>query len=435
MTDKYWEEDIETMPREALQALQLQRLKKTLRIASHSPYYSKVFSECGISVEDIHSLADIRRLPFTTKADMRANYPFGLVAGDMRQDGVRIHSSSGTTGTPTVIVHSQHDLDSWANLVARCLYMVGIRKTDVFQNSSGYGMFTGGLGFQYGAERLGALTVPAAAGNSKRQIKFIQDFGTTALHAIPSYAVRLAEVFQEEGIDPTSTTLRTLVIGAEPHTDEQRRKIERLLNVKAYNSFGMTEMNGPGVAFECTEQNGMHFWEDCYLVEIIDPQTGEPVPDGEIGELVLTTLDREMMPLIRYRTRDLTRILPGQCPCGRTHLRIDRIKGRSDDMFIIKGVNVFPMQVEKILVQFPQLGSNYLITLDTLHNQDEMIVEVELSDLTSDNYLELERIRKEITRQLKDEILLTPKLQFVNKGTLPQSEGKAVRVRDLRNNQ
>ncbi len=434
MNGKYWEEDIETMPREALQALQVQRLRKTIRIAMNSPYYGKLYRERGITADDIHTVEDIRKLPFTTKADMRANYPFGLVAGDMREDGVRIHSSSGTTGTPTVIVHSQHDLDSWANLVARCLYMVGIRKTDVFQNSSGYGMFTGGLGFQYGAERLGALTVPAAAGNSKRQIKFITDFGTTALHAIPSYAVRLAEVFQEEGIDPASTTLRRLVIGAEPHTDEQRRKIERLLNVKAYNSFGMTEMNGPGVGFECTEQNGMHIWEDCYLIEIIDPETGDPVPDGEVGEMVLTTLDREMMPLIRYRTRDLTRILPGTCPCGRTHVRIDRIKGRSDDMFIIKGVNIFPMQVEKILVQYPQLGSNYLITLDTIHNQDVMIVEAELSDLTSDNYVELEKIRKDITRQLKDEILLTPKLQFVNKGTLPQSEGKAVRVRDLRDN-
>ena len=384
--------------------------------------------------DSIRSIEDIRKIPFTTKADMRANYPFGLVAGNMREDGVRIHSSSGTTGTPTVIVHSRHDLESWANLVARCLYAVGIRKTDVFQNSSGYGMFTGGLGFQYGAERLGALTVPAAAGNSKRQIKFITDFKTTALHAIPSYAIRLAEVFQEEGIDPASTTLKTLVIGAEPHTDEQRRKIERILGVKAYNSFGMTEMNGPGVAFECTEQNGMHLWEDCYLVEIINPETGEPVPDGEIGELVLTTLDREMMPLIRYRTRDLTRILPGTCPCGRTHLRIDRIKGRSDDMFIIKGVNIFPMQVEKVLVQFPELGSNYLITLETISNQDEMIVEVELSDLSTDNYIELEKVRKAISHRLKDEILVTPKVKLVKKGSLPQSEGKAVRVKDLRDN-
>lgn len=252
MNDKYWEEEIETMPREKLRELQLQRLKKTINIAANSPYYKQVFQKYGITADSIRSVDDIRKIPFTTKADMRANYPFGLVAGNMQEDGVRIHSSSGTTGTPTVIVHSQHDLDSWANLVARCLYTVGIRKTDVFQNSSGYGMFTGGLGFQYGAERLGALTVPAAAGNSKRQIKFITDFKTTALHAIPSYAIRLAEVFQEEGIDPASTTLRTLVIGAEPHTDEQRKKIERMLGVKAYNSFGMTEMNGPGVAFECT---------------------------------------------------------------------------------------------------------------------------------------------------------------------------------------
>lgn len=434
MNTRYWEEEIETMSHQNLQKLQLERLKKTISIAANAPYYKKVFQEHGITSESIRSLDDIQKLPFTTKADMRANYPFGLVAGNMKEDGVRIHSSSGTTGTPTVIVHSQHDLDSWANLVARCLYCVGIRNTDVFQNSSGYGMFTGGLGFQYGAERLGALTVPAAAGNSKRQIKFITDFKTTALHAIPSYAIRLAEVFQEEGIDPSCTTLKTLVIGAEPHTDEQRKKIERLLGVKAYNSFGMTEMNGPGVAFECKEQNGMHLWEDCYYAEIINPKTGEPVPEGEIGELVLTTLDREMMPLIRYRTRDLTRILPGDCPCGRTHIRIDRIKGRSDDMFIIKGVNIFPMQVEKVLVKFTELGSNYQIILDTVNNQDEMVVEVELSDLSTDNYIELEKIRKNITHQLKDEILVTPKVKLVKKGTLPQSEGKAIRVKDLRDN-
>ena len=434
MNNEYWEENIETMSREKLHELQLQRLKKTIGIAADAPYYKKVFEENNITPETVQTLDDIRKLPFTVKADMRANYPFGLLAGDMK-DAVRLHSSSGTTGAPTVIVHSQHDLDSWANLVARCLYMVGLRNTDVFQNSSGYGMFTGGLGFQYGAERLGALTVPAAAGNSKRQIKFIRDFGTTALHAIPSYAIRLAEVFEEEGIDPVKDTkLTTLLIGAEPHTDEQRKKIEKMLGVKAYNSFGMTEMNGPGVAFECKEQDGMHFWEDCYLVEIVDPKTLEPVPEGEIGELVLTTLDREMMPLIRYRTRDLTRIIPGKCPCGRTHIRIDRIKGRTDDMFIIKGVNVFPMQIEKTLMQYPQLGSNYLITLETKDNQDEMIVEAELNDLCTDNYIQLESLRKEITRQLKDEILLTPKLKLVKKGSLPQSEGKAVRVKDLRDN-
>lgn len=434
MNNTYWEEEIETMSREQLQALQLQRFKDTIATAANSPYYKKVFKERGITADSLQTIDDIHKLPFTTKADMRANYPFGLIAGDLGSDGVRIHSSSGTTGNPTVIVHSQHDLDSWTNLVARCLYMIGLRKTDVFQNSSGYGMFTGGLGFQYGAERLGALTIPAAAGNSKRQIKFITDFKTTALHAIPSYAIRLAEVFQEEGLDPASTTLKTLIIGAEPHTDEQRKKIEKMLGVKAYNSFGMSEMNGPGVAFECTEQNGMHFWEDCFFVEIINPETGELLPEGEIGELVLTTLDRNMMPLIRYRTRDLTRILPGKCPCGRTHLRIDRIKGRSDDMFIIKGVNIFPMQIEKTLVQFTALGSNYLITLETVNNQDEIIIEVELNDLSTDNYIELESIRKDILRQLKDEILVTPKLRLVKKGSLPQSEGKAIRVKDLRNN-
>ena len=434
MNNEYWEEDIETMSRENLRTLQLQRLKKTITIASHSPFYKKVFKENGITADSIKSLEDIRKIPFTTKPDLRANYPFGLVAGNMREDGVRIHSTSGTTGRPTVIVHSKHDLDSWANLVARCLYMAGVRKTDVFQNSSGYGMFTGGLGFQYGAERLGALTVPAAAGNSKRQIKFIQDFKTTALHAIPSYAIRLAEVMREEGINPADTTLRILAIGAEPHTDEQRKKIEKLLGVKAYNSFGMTEMNGPGVAFECKEQNGMHIWEDCFLIEIVDPKTGEPVPEGEIGEMILTTLDREMMPLIRYKTHDLTRILPGKCPCGRTHVRIDRLKGRTDDMFIIKGVNIFPMQVEKVLVGFPELSSNYLITLDTIGNQDVMTVEVELDDLNTDKYTEVDKIRKDIARLLKDEILLTPRINLVKKGTLPVSEGKAVRVKDLRHN-
>ena len=432
MNDKYWEEEIETMPHEKLRELQLQRLKKTINIAANSPYYKQVFQKYGITADSIRSVDDIRKIPFTTKADMRANYPFGLVAGNMQEDGVRIHSSSGTTGTPTVIVHSQHDLDSWANLVARCLYTVGIRKTDVFQNSSGYGMFTGGLGFQYGAERLGMLTVPAAAGNTKRQIKFITDFGTTALHAIPSYASRIHEVMEEMGIDPVrDTKLRTLVIGAEPHSEEQRRKIEKMLGVKAYNSFGMSEMCGPGVAFECTEQNGMHIWEDYYIVEIVDPQTLEPVPDGEVGELVLTTINREAMPLLRYRTRDLTRILPGDCPCGRHHKRLDRMKGRSDDMMILKGVNIFPIQIETVLMQFEELGTDYLITLTNEEANDLMTVEVELKEF-SDDYPRLQALTREITRQLKDEILLTPVVRLVPKGTLPKQEGKAVRVRDLR---
>lgn len=431
MNGEYWQPEIETMPREKLRQLQTEKLRRTIETALNSPFYGHRLGKLGITPQSINSVDDIRKIPFTTKQDLRDNYPFGLVAGNMK-DAIRIHSSSGTTGHPTVVVYSRHDIDSWANMIARNMYMVGCRDTDVFQNSSGYGMFTGGLGFQYGAERLGATTVPAAAGNSKRQIMFIRDFGTTCLHAIPSYAVRLAEVFKDEGIDPHSTRLHTLFIGAEPHTDEQRRRIEKLLGVKAYNSFGMTEMNGPGVAFECKQQDGMHLWEDNYIVEIVDPDTLEPVPDGEYGEMVLTTLDRTMMPILRYRTRDLTRIIPGKCACGRTHRRIDRIKGRTDDMFIIKGVNVFPMQVEKILAQFPVLGSNYLITLDTVDDNDIMTVEVELDDMRTDVYPELQKITRNIQRTLKDEILLTPKIKLVNKGSIPTSEGKAVRVKDLR---
>lgn len=431
MNEEYWQPQIETMPRKELEQLQLKKLRQTISIALNSKMYKHEFDELHITPDSIKTLDDIRKIPFTTKQDLRDNYPFGLVCGDMK-DAVRIHSSSGTTGHPTVVVYSRHDIDSWANMIARNMYMVGCRNTDVFQNSSGYGMFTGGLGFQYGAEKLGATTIPAAAGNSKRQVMFIRDFGTTCLHAIPSYAIRLAEVFKEEGIDPRSTKLRTLFIGAEPHTNEQRLKIERLLGVKAYNSYGMTEMNGPGVAFECKQQNGMHLWEDNYIVEIIDPETLEPVPDGETGEMVLTTLDRTMMPIIRYRTRDITRIIPGECECGRTHRRIDRIKGRTDDMFIIKGVNVFPMQVEKILIQYPGIGSNYLITLDTIADNDVMTVEIELEDMKSDTYPELQEMARTIQRALKDEILLTPRVKFVKKGTLSVSDGKAVRVKELR---
>lgn len=422
----------ETLSREELQKLQLERLRKTIDQAQNSPFYAPILKERGITGAGIQSLDDLKKLPFTTKDDLREHYPFGMAAVPLSKV-VRLHSSSGTTGNPTVVLHTQKDLDEWANAVARCLYMVGVRDTDVFQNTSGYGMFTGGLGFQYGAERLGALTIPAAAGNSKRQVKFIIDFGTTAIHAIPSYATRLAEVFTEEGYDiEKDTKLRVLVIGAEPHSEEQRKRIESLLHVKAYNSYGMSEMCGPGVAFECTEQNGLHIWEDYYIVEVIDPVTLEPVPDGEVGELVLTTINREGMPLLRYRTRDLTRILPGECPCGRTHKRLDRFKGRSDDMIILKGVNIFPIQIERVLMNFKELGSNYLITLETKNNNDEMLVEVELAELTVDNYIELEKLKKEITRQLKDELLLTPKVTLVKKGTLPQSEGKAVRVKDLR---
>ena len=434
MDDKspYLHPQYETLSHEELKKLQLERLQATVKHCMNSPFYKKRFEEIGLKPEDIKSLDDIRKIPFTTKQDLRDTYPFGIASVPLRQC-VRLHSSSGTTGNPTVILHTQQDLDEWANQVARNLWMVGLRPDDVFQNSSGYGMFTGGLGFQYGAEKLGMLTVPAAAGNSLRQIKFIRDFGTTAIHAVPSYVTRLYEVMQQEGVDPRKDTkLKVLAIGAEPHSEEQRKRIENMMGVKAYNSFGMSEMCGPGVGFECQEQNGLHFWEDYYIVEIVNPDTLEPVPDGEIGELVLTTLCREAMPLLRYRTRDLTRVLGRTCPCGRNHIRLDRMRGRSDDMIVLRGVNIFPIQIEKILMQFKELASNYLITLTTDEDNDNMTVEVELEELFTDDYPRLLALEKEVKRRLKDEILLTPHVKLVPKGTLPVSEGKAVRVVDKR---
>jgi phenylacetate-CoA ligase len=429
---EYLDPELETMSLEQIKALQVERLKATVAHCMNNPIYKKRLEEAGVTPENIKSVDDIRRIPFTTKQDLRDNYPFGLASAPLTEC-VRLHSSSGTTGNPTVILHTQKDLDEWANQVARNLWMVGLRPNDVFQNSSGYGMFTGGLGFQYGAERLGMLTIPAAAGNSLRQIKFMKDFGTTALHAVPSYVTRLYEVMQETGVDPRKDTkLKVLAIGAEPHSEEQRKRIEQMLGVKAYNSFGMSEMCGPGVGFECKEQNGLHFWEDYYIVEIVNPETLEPVPDGEIGELVLTSINREAMPLLRYRTRDLTRVIGRGCPCGRNHVRLDRMKGRSDDMMVLRGVNIFPIQIEKILMQYKELASNYLITLTTDENNDNMTVEVELEELFTDDYQRLAQLQKSVTRALKDEILLTPIVKLVPKGTLPTSEGKAVRVVDKR---
>lgn len=424
--------DEEKYSRSEIEALQTERLHATVEHCMNSAFYAKRFADHHLAPSDIRTVDDLKKIPFTTKQDLRDTYPFGIASVPLKEC-TRLHSSSGTTGNPTVILHTAKDLDQWANAVARCLWMVGCRPEDVFQNTSGYGMFTGGLGFQYGAERLGMLTVPAAAGNTLRQLKFFTDFGTTVVHAIPSYAARVYEVMVEQGIDPRKdTSLRTLVIGAEPHSEDTRKRIENMLGVKAYNSFGMSEMCGPGVAFECREQNGLHIWEDYYIVEIVDPDTLEPVPDGEIGELVLTTINREAMPLLRYRTRDLTRILPGDCPCGRKHIRLDRMKGRSDDMIILKGVNIFPIQIEQVLMQFTELASDYLITLETLEDNDAMKVEVELTDMYIDDYAKLQRLEKEITRRLRDEILITPKVVLVPKNTLPKAEGKAVRVKDLR---
>lgn len=428
----YWEKDIETVNRENLAALQLERLQKTLGQAANSFYYDKLFKEIGLNTEDVRSLADLDKIPPTTKDDLREHWPYGFLATS-RDELVRMHSSSGTTGRATVIFHTQGDIDAWTNLLARCMYMAGMRKSDVFQNMMTYGLFTGGLGFHYGAERIGALIIPAGAGNSKRQIRLLKDFETTVIHIIPSYALHLSTVFEELHIDPKDTKIRMAFIGAEPHSEKMRQKIEDIYGFKAYNSYGLSEMNGPGVAFECPCQNGLHIWEDNFLVEILDPDTMKSLPDGEEGELVLTTLVREGMPIIRYRTKDLTRILPGTCPCGRTHRRIERIKGRTDDMLILKGVNIFPIQIEKKLMEIPGVGKNFLIILDREGYNDHMTIKVEVERQFFDGDLKhLEQLRRKIVEGLKSDILITPKVDLVDPDSLPQSEGKAKRVIDNR---
>lgn len=429
----FWEREIETMPMRELRRLQLSRLQKTLRQSHKSFAYAKIFKTHRISPKKIKSLDDLKRLPFTTKEDLRKYFPYGFIAVP-KEKIVRVHSSSGTTGRATAVFHSPRDLEGWANLVARCMYMVGVRKDDVFQNMVGYGLFTGGLGFQYGAERLGALTIPSGSGNSKRQIALMKDFGTTVIHIIPSYALHLWKVFEEVGLDPKKDTkLRIAMIGAEPHSDATRQRIEEMYGVEAFNSYGLSEMNGPGVAFECPEKSGMHFWEDHFLIEVIDPRTQKVLPDGEEGELVFTTLTREAMPLIRYRSKDLAAVFPEPCRCGRTHRRISRIKGRSDDMFILKGVNIFPLQIDTILMNIAAVGTNYLVILERENFQDQMIIRVEVRpEFFRGEVRQLENLRREITEALRSELLVTPRVELVEPDTLPKSEGKAVRVVDRR---
>ena len=317
--------------------------------------------------------------------------------------------------------------------MARCMYMVGVRRDDVFQNMSGYGLFTGGLGIHYGAERLGCMTIPAGAGNTKRQIKLARDFHTTVAHILPSYALIVGERLREMGEDPHDFPLRIALVGAEPYTEEFRKRIENLFDMKVYNSYGLSEMNGPGVGFECLEQKGLHIWEDAYYPEIVNPETGEPVTDGEIGELVMTSLCRQGMPILRYRTRDLTRFIPGQCPCGRQHRRMDRILGRADDMMIVKGVNIYPMQIEQVIMGFEEVGKNYLIQLENDGFGDILRIKVEIRDeYFVEDMRQLHKVQQKIARALKDEILVTPHVELVESNSLPLSEGKAVRVQDLR---
>jgi phenylacetate-CoA ligase len=429
----HWEKDVETIDRKNLEELQLSRLKDTLAHAEKSYYYGKTYKEKGIQAASIRSLSDIQKIPFTTKDDLREHWPYGFICVS-KNELVRMHSSSGTTGRATVIFHTANDLAVWTNLLARCMYMAGMRKSDVFQNMMTYGLFTGGLGFHYGAEKIGALVIPAGAGNSKRQIQLMMDFATTVVHVIPSYALHLSTVFDELNLDPRKDTkVKIAFVGAEPHTEKMRRKIEEIYGYKAFNSYGLSEMNGPGVAFECQNQNGLHIWEDSFLVEIIDPKTLQPVAEGVEGELVMTTLQREGMPILRYRTKDLTRIIPEPCACGRTHRRIERIKGRTDDMLILKGVNIFPMQIEKKLMDIPGVGTNFLIILDRKEFNDSMTVKVEVTkEYFSGELKQLELLRRKIVEELKSEILITPKVDLVEPDIIPKGEGKAVRVIDNR---
>lgn len=428
----FWNEEIETLDRKSLEALQLKKLRKSLEAAATTPFYKKVFDDNKVNISKISSIEHVKDLPLTTKNDLRLSYPDGMVTLP-RKEIVRMHASSGTTGKSTVIFYSMKDVDDWADLVARCMVATGTTRDDVFQNMMGYGLFTGGLGLHYGAEKLGCMVIPSSTGNTQKQIQLIQDFNTTVVHITPSYALHLVEVIQENGIDPHDLALKKAYIGAEPHSESTRKKIEEQYGIDAYNSYGLSEMNGPGVSFECTYKNGMHTWEDFYIVEIIDPKTEKVLPDGEEGELVLTHLNREAMPIIRYRTRDLTCIIPEKCACGRTHRRIERIKGRSDDMIIVGGVNVFPSQIESVLMNIPEVGNNYQIVLDREESLDRIHIKVELySKMFHGDLKELNRLKNKITDAVRSTIIVNPRVELLEPGSLPPSMGKAIRVIDNR---
>ncbi len=428
----FWNSEIETMERKALQGLQLKKLSVAMRAAASTPFYKKVFREHGVHIESVTSLDRLSDLPLTTKADLRLSYPDGMVAVP-RSEIVRLHASSGTTGKSTVIFYSARDISDWADLIARSMAATGTTRNDVFQNMMGYGLFTGGLGLHYGAERLGCMVIPSSSGNSLKQIQLMQDFMTTVIHITPSYALHLADVVSEQGIRPPDLGVRKAYLGAEPYSEETRKKIEEQWGLDAYNSYGLSEMNGPGVAFECEHKDGMHLWEDFYILEVIDPDTGNTLPDGDEGELVLTHLNREAMPIIRYRTRDLTRIIPEPCACGRTHRRIERIKGRTDDMLIVGGVNVFPSQIESVLMKIPEVGNNYQIVLDREGNLDRLHVRVELySKMFQGDIGALNMLKKKLVEELKALITVNPRIELLEPGSLPPSTGKAVRVVDNR---
>ncbi|MCZ7657046.1 MAG: phenylacetate--CoA ligase [Xanthobacteraceae bacterium] len=428
-----FEPEVETTPRDALSALQLARLRRTLGQAyANVPHYRRKFEAAGVSPDDLHSLADIRRFPFTMKTDLRDNYPFGLFAVP-REQVVRLHASSGTTGKPTVVGYTRGDLDRWADLMARSLACIGAMPGDIVHNAYGYGLFTGGLGAHAGAERLGCTVVPMSGGGTERQVALMRDFGAQVLCATPSYALNIAEVAEGMGVDLRGSPLRCGVFGAEPWSEGMRHDLEQRLGIKAVDIYGLSEIMGPGVACEChVAQNGLHGWEDHFLFEIVDPETLEPLRFGEAGELVITTLTKDALPMIRYRTRDITRLDDTPCACGRTHVRIMRVTGRDDDMMIIRGVNVYPSQVEAVLVGFPGLSPHYQIVLRREGALDAMTVEVELAPEAAGPESARARKATEVRHHIKSLIGVTCTVEVKGPGEVPRSQGKAVRVRDLR---
>ncbi|NPV27642.1 MAG: phenylacetate--CoA ligase [Firmicutes bacterium] len=429
----YWNKQLECLPAEELTKLQLSRLQAVVeRVFNCVPHYRKKLQAIGFAPGDLRSLEDLQRLPFTTKQDLRDNYPFGLLTVP-RKDIVRIHASSGTTGKPTVVAYTRNDLQTWADLMARALTSVGTNQDSVVQIAYGYGLFTGGLGIHYGAELIGASVIPISGGNSKRQIMVMQDFGTTVLACTPSYALHLAEIMGEMGVNPHELSLKAGVFGAEPWSDYMRQQIENKLGIAAYDIYGLSEIIGPGVAMECPARQGLHLAEDHFLVEIIDPETGEVLPEGETGELVITTLTKEALPVIRYRTRDITAIHRQPCACGRTHARMEKVTGRSDDMIIIRGVNVFPSQVESVLLQNPHIEPFYQLVVDRQGTLDQLEVLVEVSpNFKADEVKQLEQLRQQLRRELENTLGVSLNVRLVEPKTIERTEGKAKRVIDRR---
>jgi len=428
-----WNEEVECISRDEMRKLQLKRLKDVVKRAYENvPYYKKRFDEAGINPQDIKNLEDIQKIPLTTKDDLRAAYPFGMFAVP-RREIVEVHTSSGTTGKPTVSGYTHKDLDIWSEVMARGLTMFGLDENDLIQNTHGYGLFTGGFGVHYGAQKIGATVIPISTGQTRRQIEIMKDFGTTVLIVTPSYGLYLAEVAEEEGLTSGDLNLKSIGFGAEMWTEEMRQEIQKRFNAPAYNIYGLTEIMGPGVALECPEQDGLHVMEDHFYPEIIDSETMEVLEDGEKGELVITTLTRHGMPIIRFRTKDVTRLRRGECACGRTHVKMDRITGRTDDMLKIRGVAVFPSQIEKALLKMDGIEPHYQIIVTRPQHLDEMEVQVETSpELFSDEVKELVGIKKKIENFIHNEIGLRVTVTLVEPKTLPRSEGKAVRVIDKR---